>query len=248
MIGRTLTATRMGFREQARRPLLLILLLALPFLFISWSFAITEPTPRLITLPGGEQLLTTMKDLHGAIMVPITVGFLAGLIGLFVIQSALESDRRLVLAGYSPGEAILPRLVVLVCATLIVLAVSLAVTAIDFIPASWVPFVAGNLLAGLIYGAIGALAGAMVGRLGGAYLMFFLPMMDIGVAQNPMFFDGAPERWASVLPGYGPTRVLIDGAFSQSFDATGPLVVALLWLAVLSVAVIVLLRRALGAR
>jgi len=43
-------------------------------------------------------------------------------------------------------------------------------------------------------------------------------------------------------------RVLIDGAFSQSFDATGPLVVALLWLAVLSVAVIVLLRRALGAR
>jgi len=248
MIGRTLTATRMGFREQARRPLLLILLLALPFLFISWSFAITEPTPRLITLPGGEQLLTTMKDLHGAIMVPITVGFLAGLIGLFVIQSALESDRRLVLAGYSPGEAILPRLVVLVCATLIVLAASLAVTAIDFIPASWVPFVAGNLLAGLIYGAIGALAGAMVGRLGGAYLMFFLPMMDIGVAQNPMFFDGAPERWASVLPGYGPTRVLIDGAFSQSFDATGPLVVALLWLAVLSVAVIVLLRRALGAR
>jgi hypothetical protein len=58
---------------------------------------------------GGEQLLTTMRNLHDAIMVPITVGFLAGLIGLFVIRSALESDRRLVLAGYSPGEAIAPR-------------------------------------------------------------------------------------------------------------------------------------------
>lgn len=248
MIARALTATRMGFREQGRRPLLLVLLLALPFLFISWSFAITEPTPRLIALPGGERLVTTMRDLHGAVMVPITVGFLAGLIGLFVVRSALESDRRLVLAGYSPGEAIVPRLAVLVSATLVVLAVSLAVTAIDFVPESWGPFVAGNLLAGLIYGLIGALAGALVGRLGGAYLMFFLPMMDIGVAQNPMFFDGSPQGWATLLPGYGPTRILIDGAFSQSFEAGGPLAVALLWLAGLSVAVVVLLRRSLGGR
>ncbi len=247
MNGRASTATRMGFREQGRRPLLLVLLVAVPFLFISWSFAITEATPRLITLPGGEQLLTTMRDLHGAIMVPITVGFLAGLIGLFVVRSALESDRRLVLAGFSPGEAILPRLVVLVCATLVVLAASLAVTAIDFIPASWGPFVAGNLLAGLIYGAIGALAGALVGRLGGAYLMFFLPMMDIGVAQNPMFFDGEPQGWATVLPGYGPTRVIVDGAFSPQFQAGGELALSLAWTAALGVAVYLLLRRAVGA-
>ncbi|HZK15671.1 MAG TPA: hypothetical protein VFC52_03685, partial [Solirubrobacterales bacterium] len=200
------------------------------------------------TLPGGEQLITTMRDLHGAVMVPITVAFLAGLVGLFVVQSALESDRRLVLAGYSPGEAIAPRLAVMVSATLVVLAVSLAVTAIDFVPESWGPFVDGNLLAGLIYGLIGALAGALVGRLGGAYLMFFLPMLDIGVAQNPMFFDGSPQGWATLLPGYGPSRVLIDGAFSQSFDAVGPLVVALLWLAALAIAVIVLLRRSLGGR
>jgi len=248
MTGRTATATRMGFREQVRRPLLLVLLVALPFLFISWSFAITEPTPHVVTLPGGERLLTTMKDLHGAIMVPITVGFLAALIGLFVVQSALESDRRLVLAGFSPGEAILPRLVVLASATLVVLAVSLAVTTIDFLPASWGPFVLGNLLAGLIYGEIGALAGALVGRLGGAYLMFFLPMMDIGVAQNPMFFDGAPQGWAVFLPGYGPARVIIDGAFSNGFDAVGPLLLALLWIAVLTVAVTVLLRRSVGSR
>lgn len=248
MNGRAATATRMGFREQARRPLLLVLLLALPFLFISWSFAITEPNPRSIALPGGEQVLTTMRDIHGAIMVPITVGFLAGLVGLFVVRSALESDRRLVLAGYSPGEAILPRLAVMLSATLVVLVVSLAVTAIDFLPESWGPFVAGNLLAGLVYGLIGALAGALVGRLGGAYLMFFLPMMDIGVAQDPMFFDGSPQGWATVLPGYGPTRVLIDGAFSGSFEAVGPLLVALLWLAALSIAVVVLLRGSLGSR
>lgn len=248
MNGRASTATRMGFREQLRRPLLLVLLVGLPFLFISWSIAITEPTPHSIELPGGEQILTTMKELHGAIMVPITVGFLAGLIGLFVIRSAIESDRRLVLAGFSPGEAIAPRLVVLLSATLVVLGASLAVMSLDFTPASWAPFVAGNLLAGLIYGAIGALAGALVGRLGGAYLMFFLPMLDIGVAQNPMFFDGAPQGWAAALPGYGPTRVLLDGAFSQGFDAAGPLLVSLAWLLVLSIAVVVLLRRSLSGR
>jgi hypothetical protein len=32
---------------------------------------------------AANKILTTMKELHGAIMVPITVGFLAGLIGLF---------------------------------------------------------------------------------------------------------------------------------------------------------------------
>jgi hypothetical protein len=248
MNGRASTATRMGFREQLRRPLLLVLLVGVPFLFISWSIAITEPTPRLIALPGGEQILTTMRELHGAIMVPITVGFLAGLIGLFVIRSAIESDRRLVLAGFSPGEAIAPRLIVLLSATLVVLGVSLGVMAIDFTPASWAPFVAGNLLAGLIYGAIGALAGATIGRLGGAYLMFFLPMLDIGVAQNPMFFEGEPQGWAAALPGFGPTRVLLDGAFSQGFDATGPLLIALAWLLGLSIALIVLLRRSLSGR
>jgi hypothetical protein len=248
MTGRALTATRMVFREQARRPLLLVLLVLVPFLFISWSFAITEPIPRLIALPGGDELLTTMRDLHGAIMVPITVAFLAGLVGLFTVSSALESDRRLVIAGFRPGEAIMPRLAVLAAAVLIVLAVSLAVTAIDFTPASWTAFVAGNLLAGLVYGAIGALAGAFVGRLGGAYFMFFMPMIDIGVAQNPMFFDGDPPGWAAALPGYGPTRVIVDGAFSTSFDAGPELAAGLAWLATLSLALVLLLKGALGAR
>lgn len=248
MSGRTLIATRMSFREQRRRTLLLVLLVTVPFLFISWSFAITEPAPRLITLPGGEALLTTMRDLHGAVMVPITIGFLAGLVGLFVVQSALESDRRLVVAGFRPIEVVLPRLAVLGAATVIVLAVSLAVTAIDFVPESWPPFVVGNLLVGLIYGAIGALAGVFLGRLGGVYFMFFLPMMDIGVAQNPMFFDGAPQGWATALPGYGPTRVLLDGAFSSSFHAGQGLTIALVWLVGLSFALAVLLQRSVGAK
>ncbi len=248
MTSRVLTATRLGLLEQWRRPLLLFLLVMVPFLFITWSIYVTEPAPNRITLPGGQQMVVTMQDLHGAIMVPITIGFLAGLVGLFVVRSALESDRRLVVAGFKPGEVIAPRLVVLGAATLLVLAVSIAVTAIDFVPASWVPFVGGNLLAGLIYGAIGALAGAFMGHVGAAYFMFFLPMMDFGVAQNPMFFDGNPQVWATFLPGYGPTRILIDGAFSSGFEAGGALALSLLWMGALAAAVVVLLRRSVEAR
>ena len=35
MNARVVTATRLGFREQARRPLLLVLLVVLPFFFIT---------------------------------------------------------------------------------------------------------------------------------------------------------------------------------------------------------------------
>ena len=214
-----LTATRLGFSEQVRRPLLIVLLVTVPFVFITWSFWVTEAIPRVVELAGGEIVPTTMREIHGAIMVPITVGFLAGLVGMFVVRSALESDRRLVVAGFSPAEAVLARLAVIAAATLVVLAVSIAVTTLDFTPASWWPFILGNLLAGLTYALIGALAGATLGPLGGAYLMFFLPMVDFGIAQNPMFFD-----------------------------ATAGLLAALKWVLALGAGVVVLLRHAVAPR
>lgn len=246
MGARVVTATRLGFAEQARRPLLIVLLVTVPFIFISWSFWVTEAIPRAVELPGGTIVQTTMRDIHGAIMGPITVGFLAGLVGLFVVRSALESDQRLVVAGFSPTEAVVPRLAVIAAATFVVLAVSIAVTALDFLPASWWPFVAGNLLAGLTYALIGALTGATLGTLGGAYFMFFLPMVDFGIAQNPMFFDGRPPGWATLLPGWGSTRMIIDGAFSPGFDATAGLLAALGWALVLLTGVVLLLRRAVA--
>lgn len=45
------------------------------------------------------------------------------------------------------------------------------------------------------FAAIGALAGAIAGKLGGTYLTFFLPFLDIGIAQHPMFGDAEPDGW-----------------------------------------------------
>jgi len=86
--GRLTTATALGFREQARRPLLIVLLVVLPFFFITRAIAATEEVPRSIGLPGGEHVMTTMRDIHGMLMAAITVAFLAGLCGVFAMRSA----------------------------------------------------------------------------------------------------------------------------------------------------------------
>jgi len=245
--ARVTAAITMGVREQRRRPLLLFLLVVFPAYVVSRSIAETQATPHMIGLPGGAQVLTSMKELHGAVMAGTAIAFAAGLCGVFVMQSALAGDRRLVLAGYRPGETVLARLSVLAADTALVVAVSLAVTALYFIPAAWLPFAVAAVLLGLIYGALGALLGALLDKLAATYLMLFLVMTDLGIVQNPMFGDGAPGRWAVLLPGYGPVRLMVDGAYSTSFHATGELLLGLGWTAVLGATVYLLLARAVGA-
>jgi hypothetical protein len=242
---RTKTAMAMAFRDQRRRPLVLILLVLLPAYVVSKSIAQTEPTPRRIELPGDVWVMTTMKNLHGPEMGKLSVAFAAALVGVFVMQSAVQGDRRLVAAGYRAGEAVLARLSVLLAATLLVVVVAVAVMAVYVSPVSWPAVAAALVLIGLIYGAIGALAGALLDKLGATYLILFLAMTDLGVVQTPMF-HAAPVRFAWLLPGYAPTRVMLDGAFGTSFAASGDLLLAFGWLIVLGAAVYVLLRRTVG--
>jgi hypothetical protein len=247
MLARARLATGMAFRDQRRRPLVLIILVLLPAYVITRSIAETLSTPRRIGLPDGVWVTTTMKDLHGAGMGGVVIAFAASLLGVFVMQSALQGDRRLVVAGYRPGETVVARLLVLVAATGVVVAVSAVVTALNFTPDSWPPLIASMVLIGLIYAEIGALAGAVLDKLAATFLMLFLVMTDIGVVQTPMFHE-TPGSFAWLLPSYGPSRVLYDAAFSGTFHAWGGLVIGIGWLSVLSVAVYVVLRRAVGSR
>lgn len=246
-MARARTATEMAFRDQLRRPLVLILLVIVPAYIVTRSIAETLATPRAIELPGGVTVMTTMKDLHGAGMGGMTIAFVVALVGVFVMQSALEGDRRLVLAGYRPGETVIARLLVLGSATALVVAVTAIVTALEFTAASWLPMIAALALIGMIYGAIGALAGAVLDKLAATYLILFLVMTDLGVVQSPMFHT-EPGSLAWLLPGYGPSRLMYEGAFSTSFQAGGELALSLAWLAALSVAVYLVLRRAVGSR
>lgn len=244
MSTRIATATRLGFREQARRPLLVALLVVLPFFFITRAIARTEPTPRRIGLPGGGDVLTTMREAHGASMATITIAFLAALCGVFIMRSVQSADRRLVVAGFRPLEAIVPRLAVLTAATATVLTVSLAVTALSFTPASWAAFIVGNLFVGLTYACIGALAGAALGELAATYVVLFLAMLGTGILQNPMF-GGTPGGLAYAFPDYGAGRVVIDGAFSTTFHAWADLSLAVGWAIAMGIAVTLVLGRLL---
>lgn len=248
MGARLRTATLMALRDQRRRPLVLILLVVVPVYVVTRSIAITEPTPRLIELPGDTKALTTMKDLHGAVMAGTAIAFTAALVGVFVMQSALQGDRRLVIAGYSAGETVLPRLAVLTLATGIVVVVSALATAAYFTPASWPRLLVALVLIGLTYGAIGVLAGAVLGNLAATYWILFLVMTDLGIVQNPMFGDGTPADWGALLPGYGSSRVMVDAAFSTGFHTGTALLLAIAWAVVLGAAVYVVLRRAVGIR
>jgi hypothetical protein len=246
MNTRTRTATVMAFRDQRRRPLVGILLVIVPAYVILWSVALTKPTPRTIGLPGGVWVATTMKALHGPGMAGMMVEFVAALVGVFVMQSALQGDRRLIVAGFPSGEAVLARLIVLVAGTMLAVVVSASVMAVDFTPAAWLPVIAALALAGLIYAAIGALAGSLLDKLPATYLILFLVMTD-SIVQSPMF-HATPGRLAFLFPGYAPDRLLYAGSFSPTFHAGGALVLAVGWLVALTTAVFVVLRRAIGAK
>jgi hypothetical protein len=234
----------MAFRDQCRRPLVLVLILLVPAYVILWSVAETKPTPRTIELAGGAWVTTTMKALHGPGMAGLMIAFLAALVGVFVTRSALEGDRRLVLAGFRAHEATVARLLVMTGATILAVAVSAAIMGIVFTPASWPSVLAALLLIGLVYAAIGALVGALLDKLPATYLILFLVMTDLGVVQSPMF-HASPVRVGWLLPGYALDRLLYAGVFSPGFHAAGALVLALGWLAALALALFLVLSRAL---
>lgn len=231
--GRRLRAgLRAAWQEYRRNTALWVLLVGLPVLFITLSMAVTPDDPAPVELrEAGETSLTvlSMVDVHGAIMVPITVAFLAGLAGLFVAIGSSEADRRLVVAGFRTREVLGARLGIIALAAVVVSTVALAITAAGFQPRSWPAFALGTVTTALTYAMIGVVIGPLVGRLGGLYLMFLLPFLDVGLAQNVMF-DAAPPAWAAWLPAHGAVRVLIDGAFTPGFDELGGLGLALLWL------------------
>jgi len=59
-LARTRTATTMAFRDQLRRPLVLILIVVIPAYIITRSIAETLATPRRIGLPDGVFVTTTI--------------------------------------------------------------------------------------------------------------------------------------------------------------------------------------------
>ena len=248
MTARTLTATSMAFRDQRAGRCVLILLVLRAGLRRSLA---ASPTPSRRRKAGSAFradvfVVTTMKELHGAGDGRHRDRLRRGLVGVFVMQSALQGDRRLVVAGFRPGETVSARLVVLVAATALVVAVSAIITA-SASPASWPPFLAAWSSIGLIYAPDRRSGRRRPRRLAATYLMLFF-VDDRSRHRPEPDVPRDASRWRLAPAGYGPSRVMYDGAFSDTFHASGELVFGLGWLAALGIAVYVVLRRAVGQR
>jgi hypothetical protein len=244
------TAMAMGLREWRRNPVLWVLLVVVPAVFILLSDAITPHglTPVVLAEDGRRAVeLLDPAHIHAGTMAPIAVASLATLTGLFVVLDARTGDQRLALAGLRPGVLLVARLSIIALAALLVTGASLAVTATVFDAHQWGLYAAATALLAMTYGLLGVLLGPVFGRVSGVFIAFLIPFLDIGIGQSPML-RGEPAEWATYLPGYGGTRLFIDGALTASFDETWALLVALGWLAALGTAATLLFRHTATAR
>ena len=248
--SRVAAGLRAAFRDYRRNRVLWALLVVVPVFFIALAAAQTAATPMPVSLLDGSRQLTIMRSLrqiHAPEMASIASALLAGVAGLFVVTGSADGDRRLVLAGYRPREVLAAHLGVIAGAAVVVTTVSLAVSAVFVSPQNWIEYAGADLLIALTYAMIGVLLGPLVGRLGGLYVLLLLSMVDVGFGQTVMF-KPVPPTWGAFLPARGAGHLLLDGAFTSSFEQYGQLLLALVWLAGLTVAAALTFRHQTGAK
>ncbi|WP_052862878.1 ABC transporter permease [Streptomyces niger] len=238
------TGVRMGLREVGRNRVLWALLVAVPTVFVLLTVPTTPKHYQTLALPEAGRTITVrfwFPDTHPGFMAPTAIASLAALVGLFTVLDARSADRRLALAGFRPGPLLASRLATIAFSALLTTAVSLAVTAAVFDARQWGLYIAANTLIALTYGLIGVLIGSLLGRVGGVFIAFLIPFLDLGIEQSPML-NPELSALAHATPGYGASRVLYDAALTPSFDETGPLLIAFAWLGGLLLAAVVLFR------
>ena len=245
ILAQVTAASQAAWRDARRNPTLWVLFAVVPVVFILGAYVVTPDTPiTFFLVENGTRVAQTypMSDIHGATMAPIAVAFLAALVGLFTVLDSHAGDRRAALAGLRPAALLAARLGVLTVVAAAATAVSLGATALVFDPVRWPTYAAANILLALTYGLLGALLAPIFGRVGGVFIAFLLPVLDIGLVQSPML-QPEPTTLSKLLPGYGGSRILLDGALTTGFHQVVPLLIGLGWLAALALAVVVTYQR-----
>lgn len=225
-------ATGLGLRQLARVPALWLLLAAVPSVFILLAEVTTPHRMAPITVTEGgtsAAVLFDLADIHGGTMAPIAIASLALLAGLFQSTDTRSADGRLVLAGYRWPALTAARCATAMTTAAVAVAASLLTASMVFEPHNWPAYAIGSALLAAIFVLLGSIAGPVVGKVAGAFMAFLVPFLDVGLGQSPMLHQN-PPGWAHLLPGYGASRVLLDGALTNTFDEWAPLLAAVGWL------------------
>ena len=229
--ARLRAGTAAHLREFGRRPLHVVFLLVLPPAVVEIYGVAMAAFPAL---PGLGAVPATVGRINGAVF---AAAFLAGLIGLFQVISARQADDRLALCGFRRWELYVTRLGTVLGVSLVAATAAFAVLAWRIEVAAPVAAFGTLALAGLLYGLVGVLVGALLPReLEGSLVLVFLADFDTFVASGLADVD---PSIATLLPLHYPhelfTAAVRDGgvAASDAFAAAGYLLaLALLVLAV----------------
>jgi ABC-2 type transport system permease protein len=141
-------------------------------------------------------------------------------------------DQRLVRSGYRQATLMLAKASALVVASAVIAAYALGVLMVAWRPRGlfliWLSF----FLAGLIYGALGLLLGALLrSELAGFFIIIMVSLFDT-LFQNPLDNPAANQDALKALPSYAPTQVGVAGGFTSLFPGR-ELLLSLAWFAVL---------------
>jgi hypothetical protein len=206
-----------GATELRRTPVLIALLVIAPA-YVIYLFTLVAPEGTAVVHIGEETLQAPLGEAFPAFTTPMTAALLSGITGLFLMHSSAVADSRLVVAGYRAHQVILARLGLLLGVAAVATAVSVSVMLTAFDPEHVGSFVLGTGLTALIYGMVGVLAGVVLARITGVYLILFGSMIDLFIFQNPLATD--PPDTAQLFPGHYPLRVAMEAGFTGSVDLT----------------------------
>jgi ABC-2 type transport system permease protein len=221
-MNRVGVAWQMGLREYRRTTILLEILIAAPADVIVLLSLVVPTANATFRIASGATITASYAGVVGTLMTPVAGAIIGGVTGMFVMRSTRETDERLVIAGYRPYQVILARLGMLgsigVLVTLVSLGALLAmgVLVTGFSPALLGWFALATLLAVLVYGMVGVLAGSVLDTLPGIYLLLFIPTIDLMLFQNPLAHDRPAA--ATYLPGHFPMELAIDAALTGTVE------------------------------
>lgn len=215
-MSRLVTSVGMGVRDIRRTPVLVALLVVLPAYLVGVFTYVAPDSAVAFELADGETVRVGMAEAFPAFTTPMVAALLGGIAGLFLMQSAADADSRLVIAGYRAYEVVLARLALLGVVSGIATLVAVGVMRIAFAPVHLAWFACAVFLTALIYGMVGILAGVLLDRLPGVYLILFGTMVDLFLFQNPLATD--PPEVARFMPGHYPVTLAMDAGFSHGVE------------------------------
>ena len=222
---RILVSLRMLATEFMRRRVTLVLMFLLPtisFVSVYTGLPDTQIPVDVLENHVSAQITVGQRDIVGSFIVITYAAFLGGLSGLFLMQTGRATDRRLILCGYRASEITVARSLML---TVICAGLSLYLTAMLVVflaPRHLEAYLLSVFLVALIYGGLGAITGTLIAQeLGGILAMFFIPSLDVGWLQMPGYSEALNSWWIRLLPGYFPSAMSVDAAFTPTLETLG---------------------------